>query len=54
MENDYEVSLDVRVNKKLSDLEMDLLRDAIMSALDEAKDKLPFDADVMTSSTRPA
>lgn len=53
MENDYEVSLEVRVSKKLSDLEMDLLRDAIMSALDKADPKLPFDADVMTSFTRP-
>lgn len=52
MEHDYEVSLEVRVNKELSDLEMDLLRDAIMSVLDEGADKLPFNADVMTSFTR--
>lgn len=54
MEHEYEVSLDVRVNKKLSDVEMDILRDAIMSALDRAEPKLPFEADVATSAVWPA
>jgi hypothetical protein len=53
MEHEYEVSLEVRCSKKLSDVEMDILRDAIMSALDAASPKLPFGADVATSFTRP-
>lgn len=43
---EYEATFEVRVNRKLTDDQLEDLRNAMLKALDEAK--LPFKADVVT------
>lgn len=50
MEQAYEVRIDVRVNKRLTQDQQDDLREAMLKALDNAR--LPFKADVVTADVK--
>jgi hypothetical protein len=49
---EYEATFEVRIGGTLSDHEIERLREAMLKAFDEAK--LPYKADVVTGSIRPA
>ncbi len=48
--NEYEVTLECRFERELTDLEQDLFRDALLAALDKAG--LPYEVDIATAGMR--
>jgi len=46
----YYITIEVRTKKALGTIQQDKLRDAVLSALDDAGKEIPYGADCVTAS----